>query len=145
MIQTPKFESRQGISEFAIHHALVKIKSVFYFLSKKPAYFGQYSRWCRDVGYWILIPVITENVVLFIHCTMYIDTVQNVCLKGTVSQDFLTFFWLKRFDLGPIWTGKNGFANFFVFAKILAKNVCPRSKREHPVPVVVDYADRMFA
>ena len=31
-----------------------------------------------------------------------------------MSQDFSQFFWLKRFDL----TGKNGFANIFVFAKI---------------------------
>ena len=33
-------------------------------------------------------------------------------LKGTVSRDFWPFFWLKRFDLGSIWTGKNGFAIF---------------------------------
>ena len=42
-------------------------------------------------------------------------------LKGTVSRDFWPIFLPKRFDLGPIWTGKNGFAIFFVFAKILAK------------------------
>ena len=48
-------------------------------------------------------------------------------LTGTVSQDFLSFVLLKRFDLGPIWTGKNSFANFFVFAKIFAKNMCLRS------------------
>ena len=39
--------------------------------------------------------------------------------------------------------GKNGFANFFVFAKIVfAKNVCPRSGwlRGHNVGVVIDYA-----
>ena len=39
-------------------------------------------------------------------------------LKGTVSQ-----------DLGPIWTGKIGSANFFIFAKIFAKNVCQHSQR----------------
>ena len=38
---------------------------------------------------------------------------------------------LKRSDLGPIWTSKNDFANFFVFAKIFTKNVCPRSQRLH--------------
>ena len=39
-------------------------------------------------------------------------------LKGTVSRDFWQFFGeLKRFDLGPKWTGKNGFANFFVFCE----------------------------
>ena len=39
-------------------------------------------------------------------------------------------FLLKRFDLGPIWTGENGFANIFVFSKILtqsSKIACPRS------------------
>ena len=35
-------------------------------------------------------------------------------IKGTVSRDFQPFFWLNRFDLGPIWTDKN---------------VCPRSQR----------------
>ena len=36
-----------------------------------------------------------------------------------VSRDFLSFFLLKRFYLGPIWTDTNGFANFFVFCKVL--------------------------
>ena len=45
-------------------------------------------------------------------------------LNGTVSRVFWPFFFLKGFDLGPIWTGKNGFANSFVFAKIFVKNVC---------------------
>ena len=32
---------------------------------------------------------------------------------------------IKKLLLGPIWTGKNGFANCFVFAKIFSwKNVC---------------------
>ena len=31
---------------------------------------------------------------------------------------FYHFFGLKKFDVGSIWTGKNSFANFFVFAKI---------------------------
>ena len=34
----------------------------------------------------------------------------------------------KKLHLGPIWTGKNNFVKFFVFAKILAKTVCPRSQ-----------------
>ena len=47
--------------------------------------------------------------------------------KGTVSRDFRPFF-LKRFDLGKICLGENGLVNFFVFAKIFPKNVCPRSR-----------------
>ena len=56
---------------------------------------------------------------------------------------FYHFFWLKRLDLDPIWTGKNDFANFFVFAKIFAKNMCPCSQqlRRHRVSLVNDYAD----
>ena len=48
-------------------------------------------------------------------------------LIGTVSRDFWPFFCLKSFGLGPIWTGENSFANFFAFANIFVKNVCPRS------------------
>ena len=50
-----------------------------------------------------------------------------------MSQDFWRFFLPKRFDLGPIWTDKNGFANFFIFAKIFSESVCPR--------IVNNYAD----
>ena len=45
-----------------------------------------------------------------------------------MSRDFWQFFLLKKLDLGPIRTGKNGFTNFFVFAKIWAKNECLRSQ-----------------
>ena len=64
----------------------------------------------------------------------------NLGLEGTVSRDFWPFlFLLKRFDLGPIWTGENGFTHFFVFAKIFAKNMCLS------VSVVNDYADTVSA
>ena len=46
---------------------------------------------------------------------------------------------LRRFDLGSIWTGKNGFAHFFVFAKIF-----DRKARKSGVRVVVDYVDTSF-
>ena len=68
-------------------------------------------------------------------------------LKGTVSRYFWLFFWLKRLDLGPIWTGKNDFANFFVFAKIFTKNVCPYSQQlpGHHASLANDYADTVSA
>ena len=41
-----------------------------------------------------------------------------------VSRDILEFYLLlNRFDLDPIWTDKNGFANFFVFANIFDRKV----------------------
>ena len=40
--------------------------------------------------------------------------------KGTMSRDFRLFF-IKKLHLGPIWTGINGFANIFAFAKLFAK------------------------
>ena len=43
-------------------------------------------------------------------------------------------FW---FNLGRIWTGKNGFANFFVFGKIFDRKV----RKWHGVSVVNDHAD----
>ena len=52
-------------------------------------------------------------------------------LKETVSRDFWpSFFKHKRFDLGPIWTGKNVFAEIFD-CKVLKSGVC----------VVKDYAE----
>ena len=48
-----------------------------------------------------------------------------------LSLSYIVFFLLKRFDLGPIWTDKKGFANLFVFTKIFAKKVCPRSQQQH--------------
>ena len=81
-------------------------------------------------------------------------------VKGTVLRNVWPFL-LKSFDLGPIWTGKNVFANFFVFARIFAKSVCPHSQRLRQygvsvvnkiwyfqklgVRVVVDYADTVSA
>ena len=55
--------------------------------------------------------------------TVYIASLTHVAkiltsFKGTVSRDLLTIFLLKRFDLGSIWTGENGFANFFVVVNI---------------------------
>ena len=57
-----------------------------------------------------------------------------LALKWLCHETFHRFFLLKRFDLGPtsIWTGENGFANFFVFAKIFDRK---------GVRVVVDFAD----
>ena len=54
-------------------------------------------------------------------------------LKGQCHEIFAPFL-LKRFDLGPIWTGKNGFANFFVFAKIFP---VLRSLSCDPCPVIL--------
>ena len=47
-------------------------------------------------------------------------------IKCTLSRDFSPFFSVKD-SIWPPWTGENGFENFFVFAKIFAKNVCPHS------------------
>ena len=54
----------------------------------------------------------------------YSHILQKGLKRGTVSGVLCQFVLLNRFDLGPIWTGENGFANFFVFVKIFAKNVC---------------------
>ena len=52
--------------------------------------------------------------------------------------EILIFFLLKRFNLGPIRTDKNGFVNLFVFAKTAriwsqSSKMCVRE--------VIDYAD----
>ena len=69
--------------------------------------------------------------------------VANFALKGQCQEIFGTLFIKKNYhcQLGPIWT--NGFAIFFIFEKIFAKNVCPRSQRlcGHRVSVVKNYAD----
>ena len=57
---------------------------------------------------------------------------------------FSTLFIKKNLHLGPIWTGKNGFTQFFVFTKILAKNMLPLSGW-HNISVVIDYADTRLA
>ena len=69
-------------------------------------------------------------------------------LKGQWHKIFDSFL-NKKLHLGPIWTRKNGFAKFFVFAKILRKTCvhCPCSQRLcwHDVSVVVDYTDTASA
>ena len=59
---------------------------------------------------------------------------------GQCHENFDWHFFAQKIRPGP---HMNGFANFFVFAKIFAKNVCPRSQRLrwHGVNVVNDYAD----
>ena len=64
----------------------------------------------------------------------------TLSLKGQCQEIFDHFYLLTRFDLGPIWRGKNDFVNFFVF-------VCQRSQqlRQHRVSVVNNYADIVSA
>ena len=50
-------------------------------------------------------------------------------VKGSVSRDFLSLFWVK--NLGLISTGKKGIGNFFY--KMSNKTIVPE--------VVVDYPD----
>ena len=77
----------------------------------------------------------------------------NVCMLQWQCHEIFdnVLLLLIRFYLGLIWTGKNGFANFFVFAKIFAKNecqsvrvtLCQRSQRLRGqcVSIVNGYAD----
>ena len=62
----------------------------------------------------------------------------NWPLKGQCREIFDLFFGLTI--LAPIWTGKNGFTNFFVFAKIFVKDVCLHSQQlyGHCISVVKD-------
>ena len=85
----------------------------------------------------------TFNGYIFIQFTLHV--IKQV--KGTVSRDFRHSFYKQKLLLGTIWTGKNSFAKFFVFAKKFAKNVCPHSPCLcwHGVSVVVDFADTMSA
>ena len=50
-------------------------------------------------------------------------------LKGQCHKNFDHLFGLKRFNLGPIGTDKNGFTNFFVFRENIllqsSKIACP--------------------
>ena len=39
-----------------------------------------------------------------------------LCIYRDCVTRFFTIFLFKRFDLGPLRTGKNGFASFFFFA-----------------------------
>ena len=59
--------------------------------------------------------------------------------KSTVSREFRHFFY-QKLHLGPIWTGKNGFA--MIFAKI----VCwLHGHRVGVVGLVIDHADTVLA
>ena len=51
------------------------------------------------------------------------------CLKRDSVTRFSTIFLLKRFDLGLIWTGKNGLRQIFGFLQRYLKSGCPRSQR----------------
>ena len=70
---------------------------------------------------------------------------RSIFFKGTVSQDFVFFLFDQKNSRtrAPLWTGKNGFANFLIFSKIFAKNVCPHScwLRRQCVSVVINHAD----
>ena len=57
-------------------------------------------------------------------------------LKGHCYEIFDTFLLTYSTYLGPIWTGKNRFTNFFVFAKIFNGKV----RKSH----INDYADTQF-
>ena len=46
----------------------------------------------------------------------------TLSFKGAVSRDFRTFFCLLDLSVGPIWTGKHVFENFFIFTKIFDCN-----------------------
>ena len=46
---------------------------------------------------------------------------ESVLSKGTVSREFSFPFWSKIYP-GSIWTSKNGYTTFLVFAKIFKKN-----------------------
>ena len=59
------------------------------------------------------------------HCKKYYKRTKRCreqTLKGTVSQDFWPFFGLKDYPRPHI-NSKNGFANFFIFAKIFDRKV----------------------
>ena len=56
-------------------------------------------------------------------------------LKGQCHEIF-DHFLLKILDLGPIWTGKTGFATFLILAKIFDRKV-----KKLRVLVVNDYTD----
>ena len=109
-------------------------------------------RWRKSLQLVLLLESLVLLLILYILPTCYLrySTTQGsktAHLKWQCHEIFDHFFLLKRFDLGPIWTGKNGFANFFVFAKIFAKNVCPRSQqiRWHRFSIFNDYADIVSA
>ena len=80
---------------------------------------------------------ITPPTKIFFKATLFFSFFHK--LKGTVPRDFLHFLLLKRFDLGPIQTGRNGFVTFLAFAKIFNCKV-----RKWRVHIVNDYADKQI-
>ena len=84
---------------------------------------------CKDLwlkySWWISIELHKNSV----FCVVSNQSFFKIHLKGTVSRDFLPLFWLIRFELGPMWTGKNSFLSFFVFAKMLDCKVWKSSVR----------------
>ena len=73
------------------------------------------------------------SVAQYCACLSRIQILKNrKHLRGRVTR-FLTIFLPKRFDLGPILTGENGFAKIF-----------DRKVKKMCVPVVNDYADMHF-
>ena len=61
--------------------------------------------------------------ICFPHQASLINELSLFRLKGQCHEIFITFLLLKRFDLCPMSTGKNGFVNFYTFAMIFEKNV----------------------
>ena len=65
------------------------------------------------------------------------------------DQTIIDTFLIKKLHLGPIRTGKHGFANFFFFHKDICKRCvsawtlcqCSQRLRGHHVSLVNDYAD----
>ena len=56
-----------------------------------------------------------------------VSSTTSFCLKGTVSRDVQHFLIKKKTPpAGPKWKGKNGLAQFFIFAKIFAKKIYVR-------------------
>ena len=53
-------------------------------------------------------------------------------LKGTVSRDFRPLFFCLKDSPHMNWTGKNGFANIFVFAKIFYRILSQNKKISSP-------------
>ena len=66
-------------------------------------------------------------------------------LKEQRHKIFHTFLFNEKNSSWAPYEQSKQFRNFFVFTKIFAKNVCPRSLwlRLHNVIVVVDYIDTL--
>ena len=83
-----------------------------------------------------------KNILYVLTSKIIVLTVARALFKGTVSRN-VCHFWPKRFFLGPKWTDRNGWVNFFVFAKILAENMCPRSLRRLHGLTIFELYDRI--